>query len=61
MFSPNHPDIVTQQVSQALQPEPPSKINDMGKKVGPSSLRLDSPPSTLAFGFLEVIDEMRKW
>lgn len=65
MFFPHHPDNVAQQASPALQPEPHSKINDTGKRVGLSSLGFDAPPppatSPLASGFLEVIEEMRKW
>lgn len=44
MFFPHHPDNVAQQVSPALQPEPHSKINDTGKRVGLSSLGFDAPP-----------------
>lgn len=52
MFSPNHPENVTQQVSLALSSKPPSKIDDTSKRAG---LSTKSPGIRLS----EIIDERR--
>lgn len=54
MFSPNHPENVTQQVSLTLSSKPPSKIDDTSKRIG---LSTKSPGVRIS----EVIDERRAW
>lgn len=54
MFSPNHPENVTQQVSLTLSSKRPFKIDDTSKRVG---LSTRSPGIRIS----EIIDERRTW